>query len=103
MPDYINEEVFDASKFPEIIKELYTLKENTAHTSVYFKPEIIISYLKSHSIKTEWVNSNPALVKLMTSNVFATARTELFFESNRNNMIYIRSYEAYIRELFFKF
>src|SRR3954471_6528327 len=100
MLTYNSKDVFTAEKSPEMVKELYTLKEKTAHTPVYFKTEIIISFLKKHSIKNEWIEANPVLTKLMTSNYCTTNHIEDLFSFYYNNKPYLLSYETYIRNIF---
>lgn len=97
MLTYNSEDIFSAGNSPEMIKELHTLKEKTAHTPMYFKAEIIISYLKNHSVKTNWIEANPLLVKLMVSNSCATSHIESLFVFCRNNQSYLCDYETYIR------
>ena len=46
-----SEDIFRADTYPEMTKELRMLKEAASFTPVYFKAEIIISYLKTRSIK----------------------------------------------------
>lgn len=92
-----SEDVFSAEKSPEMVQELNTLKEKSAHTPIYFKTEIIISYLKNHSIKNNWIDANPVLAKLMISNACITKNIESLFEFCRYNQSYMRDYETYIR------
>lgn len=92
-----SEDIFSAEKTPEMVKELSVLKKETAHTPIYFKAEIIISYLKSHSLKSDWIEANPKLAKLMISNSFVTTHLESLFAYCRNNQLFQRSYETYLR------
>jgi hypothetical protein len=54
-----NNDVFNAGESADMVKELNALKERTAQIPLYFKTEIIISYLKNHSIKDDWIEANP--------------------------------------------
>lgn len=92
-----NEDVFSASESADMVKELNALKERTAQMPLYFKTEIIISYLKNHSIKNDWIEANPSLAKLMTSNTCVTNHIESLFIFCRNKQPYLRDYEAYIK------
>ncbi len=97
MDTHNREDIFSADKTPEMVKELSVLKQETAHTPIYFKAEIIISYLKSHSLKNDWIEANPKLTKLMTANSFATTHLESLFAYCRNNLPFQRGYEKYLR------
>ena len=95
-----SEDVFSASRYPEMAKELSVLKEDAAHTPIYFKVEIIISYLKNHSIKNKWIRVNPTLAALMISNSSKTAHIESLFEFYRFRQLPLKNYETYIRHVF---
>jgi len=97
-----SEDIFRADTFPEMMNELNTLKQKTAHTPVYFKPDIIISYLKNRSINNEWIKANPELTKFITSDPCATKHIESIFQSYRSNLPYMHSYETYIRSVFLR-
>jgi len=92
-----SEDVFSASNYPEIAKELDVLKKDAAHTPIYFKVEIVISYLKNHSLNNKWIRANPKLVALMTSNSSRTAHIESLFDFCRMKPIYSRDFESYIK------
>ncbi len=96
-----SEDVFYENESPEMMKELSALGKLTAHTPVYFKAEIIISFLKNHSLKNKWIEANPILAELMISGTYATAHIESLFESCRWRKDYLLAYENYIKaELF---
>lgn len=93
---YNSEDIFNPDKTPEMVKELTALNEGIAHTPVYFKAEIIISYLKNHSLKNDWINANPKLAELMISNSFVTVHIESLFEFCRSNHLFLHGFESYI-------
>lgn len=95
---YNSEDIFNPEKTPEMVKELSALNEGTAHTPVYFKTEIIISYLKNHSLKNEWITANPKLADIMINGLFKTKHIESLFDYCRMNQSYRRSYENYIQQ-----
>ena len=95
-----SEDVFSASKYPEMAKELNVLKEDAAHTPIYFKTEIIISYLKNHSIQNKWIEANPRLVAFLLSNSSKTSHIESLFEFYRFRQLSLKNYETYIRHVF---
>lgn len=93
-----SEDLFNPEKTPEMVKELSALNEGTAHTPIYFKAEIIISYLKNHSLKNEWITANPKLTDMMINGFFKTIHIESLFEYCRMNQPFRRSYEKYIQQ-----
>jgi hypothetical protein len=93
-----SEDVFNPDKAPEMMKELSAINKGTAHIPVYFKAEIIISYLKNHSLKNEWIVANPKLADIMINGYFKTKYIESLFEYCRMNQSFTHSYENYIQQ-----
>jgi hypothetical protein len=92
-------EKFSPENYPKAFHELSILNQGIAHVAIYFKVEIIISYLKDHSLKTDWVEANPALARLITSGFFNTSHLESLFESCRNNKVFLYDLEEYMSRL----
>ena len=97
---YKSEDVFSVDKYPEMAKELKLLKETARQMPVYFKGEIVISYLKTRSIKSEWIKANPELVTFIRNYSFKTAHIESLFEFYRLRKTTLNGYEKYIRDFF---
>jgi hypothetical protein len=89
-------EKFNPANYPKAFYELSVLSQGLEHISIYFKVEIIISYLKDHSLKTDWVEANPALSRMVTSGFFKTSHLESLFESCRNNKAFLKDFEDHI-------
>jgi hypothetical protein len=89
-------ENFNAANYPGAMSELSALRQGIADTSVYFKVEIVVSYLKNHRLQTNWIDANPALTRMVTSGFFKTSHLESLFESGRNNKVFIKGFEEYI-------
>jgi hypothetical protein len=92
-------EMFSPANYPKAFHELSVLNQGISHIAIYFKVEIIISYLKDHSLKTDWVEGNPALSGMITSEFFKTSHLESLFESCRNNKVFLYDLEGYISRL----
>lgn len=92
-------EKFSPANYPKAFHELSVLNQGISHIAIYFKVEIIISYLKSHSLKTDWVEGNPALTRMITSGFFKTSHLEALFESCRNNKVFLNDFEEHISRL----
>lgn len=93
-----SEDVFSVDRYPEMTKELTMLKEAAKQIPVYFKGEIIISYLKNHSIKSEWIKANPELITFIRGYSSKTAHIESLFEFYRLRIETLNIYEKYIRD-----
>src|SRR5688572_14708977 len=89
-------ENFNAANYPNAMSELSALRQGIADTSVYFKVEIIVSYLKNHRLQTNWIDANPVLTRMVTSGFFKTTYLESLFESGRNNNLFLKGFEEYI-------
>jgi hypothetical protein len=94
-----SEDVFSADRYPEMAKELSILKEAARQMPVYFKSEIVISYLKTHSIKSEWIKANPEFVTFIRHYSSKTTHIESLFEFYRLRNETLSSYEKYIRNI----
>jgi hypothetical protein len=89
-------ERFTPANHPIAIYELSALNQGISHTAIYFKVEIILSYLKDHCLKTDWIEANPALTRMVTSGFFKTSHLESLFESCRTNKVFLDDLENYI-------
>jgi hypothetical protein len=91
-----NHEQFSAVNFPNAMDELSTLSQGVSQISIYYKVEIIVSYLKNHCLKTDWIHANLPLTRMITSGFFKTSHLESLFESFRNNKVFLKDFEDYI-------
>ena len=89
-------EQFNPENHPSAVYELSNLKQGISHTNIYYKVEIIVSFLKDHCLKTAWIEANPALAQMITSGFFKTSHLESLFESCRNNKAFCNDFEEYI-------
>lgn len=93
-------EVFNPENYPDVITELKAMLTVIDRIPLYYKREIIISYLKDHSIKTNWMEANPELATLMVSGSLKTSSIEALFESCRWNKSFRSNFETYIKQKF---
>lgn len=87
---------FSANDYPEVLKEIRILKAFLLNVPSIHRVEIIISFLKNHSLKTVWVLENPKLTQLVVSGSCKTTALEGLFEKFKNNKASLRHLEEYI-------
>src|SRR5690606_35745017 len=88
---------FQYELYPNAVDELEEIRRNTLRMSGHFKSEIIISYLKDHSLDMHWIAKNPKLAKYITSRLVSTSHLESLFESCRENNSFLNEFEAFVR------
>lgn len=89
---------FDPEFFSFVIDDMKTIREQTDHVLPTFKTEIILSFLKNHSLEPEWSNSNPELTKLITSGSLSTGNIKSLFDSCHNKPLFRQQMEAFLRQ-----
>jgi hypothetical protein len=87
---------FSPANYPIAVHELTILIQGISHIPIYYNVEIIVSYLKNHSLKIDWIDANPALTRMITSGFFKTTHLESIFESCRNNKAFLNEFEQYL-------
>ncbi|MGN6493150.1 MAG: hypothetical protein ACTHLE_14215 [Agriterribacter sp.] len=92
-------DLFDPANFSFVAEELRIINEKTESVSSVFKSDIIISFLKYHSLKRHWIDQNPQLTKMMTSGILLAVGTEALFASCINNPVFRQDLENYVNEL----
>ena len=91
-------DTFNAADYPSLKEELAAIADYTEGMLPLHKEDIVISYLKDHSIRMIWIDANPLLTAMVTSHVMPTATIEALFESSRNNLPFRKELEVFIRE-----
>lgn len=90
------EDTFNPNDYPEIATELAALTKGIRFMPGYGKVQATVSFLKNHSVKTEWVKANPVLIEMIRFGAFKVGRIEDMFESCRHNSAFLADYEQYI-------
>ncbi|WP_207515200.1 hypothetical protein [Longitalea luteola] len=91
-------EQFSPRNFPDAMNELSVINQGIADIPRYFRVEIIVSYLKDHALRTDWVEANPGLARLMTTGFFKTSQLESLFDFCRNNKTFLDDLEDHISQ-----
>jgi hypothetical protein len=89
---------FKPGDFPKVIDELDTLNKRLSKTHEANKADILISFLKKHSLQNEWLIANPELTSLISSGDVAIGNLESLFDSCQANKHFQQQYEDYIRK-----
>jgi hypothetical protein len=91
-----NADHFDPGHYTFIADDLSVMIDQIKHVAPGFKAEIIVSYLKNHSLQNEWVAANPELVQLVTSKSVYSGKIESLFDSCQNNPVFGQELETYL-------
>lgn len=91
---------FDPDFFLSINEEIDSINLQTGHLPEILKPEIIVSFVKDHSLQNDWILANPELATLVTSGSLFTGSIEALFDSCRNNPSFRQDLENFLREKF---
>ena len=90
-------ETFDISRYPEVESEMAIISKHLHNLRADHKTEIVISFLKDHSIKTSWLVESDKVVKMMRSGFFKTSSIETLFTACKHNARFLEEFERYIR------
>jgi hypothetical protein len=88
---------FSENMYPEVIQELLVLRERSLPMQSAFKTDIVISFLKDHCIKVEWLAMNGAVCKLITSGSLSISHLESLFSACRTNILFLKAFEECIK------
>jgi len=91
-----NTDKFDPGYFSSVNEEIISIKKQIELLPVLFRSEIIVSFLKNHSIRNDWKKANPDLVTLAASGTLFSGSIEALFSSCINNPGYHQDLENYL-------
>lgn len=91
---------FNAADFPMLETNIPFAKEAFNKLPSIYRTEILISFLKDHCFRSEWVFANPALCDMIRSKVLPLDDLEALFASGKDNKAFIIDLEQYIEEEF---
>lgn len=91
---------FDPQQFLFITDDIAIIRDQTEHTPSLFKAEIIVGFMKNHSLDNEWMNLNPQLTELVTSGSLSSRNIEALFESCVNNHTFRQQLEDFLKKGF---
>jgi len=71
--------------------------EQNKHIPHDFVAEIIVSFLKNHCLRCEWIAANPVLAQLVSSKSVRSDKIESLFESCQTNSVFSQELETYLK------
>jgi len=95
---YNNKVHFNPDDFPLVVSEIDFLSLSLRGINSNYKSDIVISYLKDHSIKSTWARANPRVTELLTLTTFPISHIEAIFVSCRQNFNFLNEFEKYFRD-----
>lgn len=90
-------ERFSISDYPELCAEVAALQSKIAGIQTENSCEIIISFLKDHTIRTEFIASADAVATLIRSSSVDVKHLEDLFVRSRNNKLFQLEFEEYLK------
>ena len=93
-------DTFEAANYPAVNAEIAALKQSITSAPSFYKQEIIISFLKNHSLQNVWIDANPQLTILVSSGYLFTGNIEALFEACRGNKAFRQDFEDYLTRSF---
>ena len=91
---------FDPVNFSSVTDEIQLINEETVSLPPLFKVEILMSFLKDHSVENNLTKANPELTDLITSGSLLKGNIESLFESCRSNPAFRQDLETYLKKEF---
>jgi hypothetical protein len=86
-------------EFPELEVSIQQVIRQLADEPV-IKVEMVLSFVKDHCINSTQVNSYPELAGLISNQSLPLVLMEALFEAARNNPVFVKELEDYIRSRF---
>lgn len=91
-----NNEIFEPGRFASIREEIILINERTASLPAAFKANIIVTFLKDHSLSNEWIKANPQLTRSVTGGSLFTGAAEALFEASKGNILFQKQLETFL-------
>ncbi|MBO6631848.1 MAG: hypothetical protein JJ936_09885 [Psychroserpens sp.] len=92
------EKPFNINDFTNLKKDIKTIKDILNQIDKECAVDIIISFTRDHTIKSEWIKSNPTVNNLVTKKKIPLNLMEYIFNKSINYPGFRNDFENYIRE-----
>lgn len=93
-----NTDQFDPVFYSFVDDDVALIIDQVKDIASDFKAEIIVCFLKDHSLQNEWEAANPKLAQLVKSKSLSCGNIESLFESCYNNPAFELQLETYIKK-----
>lgn len=90
---------FDESNYLRLQEDMESIKAGIGHLPADFRSEMIISFAKGQSIKSEWEKDNPSLAERVNSKSLNTECLEELFDSCSDNDMFRQELETYVQKM----
>ena len=88
---------FEPMDFPQLMDDLDTIQAAIAESPEASRSEMLLSFLKEHSLSKDLIASNPALASMITSGALPLSGLQALFDSCRKNASFGMQLENHIR------
>ncbi|MBS1649934.1 MAG: hypothetical protein JSR09_09550 [Bacteroidetes bacterium] len=88
---------FISTDYPDLDKDIEKIKDAANLSSDKFITEILISFCRDHSIKAEFIDSNPDFTKKVVNKELPIGLIEQLFRLNSDNNNFISDLETFIK------
>ncbi|HTI93519.1 MAG TPA: hypothetical protein VL727_23135 [Puia sp.] len=88
---------FNPGHYGFVADDLAAMMEQIKHLPHEFVAEIVVSFLKNHCIRCEWIAANPELARLVSSKSVRSDKIESLFESCQKNSVFSQELETYLK------
>lgn len=92
-------ERFMFGNFPEMAQEVHAIKKRLTHKPPYHKCEMVIGFLRDHSLKMRWIEVNPDIAAMLAGGELNSVNIEALFEACRVNTVFRTEYEGYLKQV----
>jgi hypothetical protein len=93
----IEADEFTAGNYPKIVTEWDAIQTLFMQSKSLLNIDLLISFIKDHSMEISKINANPEWAKKINSHSFPFAQTEALFSENINQKKFRDQLEEYIR------
>lgn len=93
----VDADQFTAANYPEIVTEWNTIQSLFKQSKSLLNIDLLISFIKDHSMDISQMNANPEWAKKINSYSLSFTHTEKLFSENINQKKFREQLEEYIR------
>lgn len=86
--------------FPQIEEDVDVLVASMANLPSVQNTEMLLSFVKDHSMRSDWVSANPVLAEMISTNTLPVKNLEALFASCTKNQPFRQQLEEYIAQRF---